>query len=189
MEPRDALLEANTGAPVPQNHPDSDVVVVTRFDTHDEIERWAAFDDVIMGGISLSRMELDPRGFGVFTGEVSLENSGGFASTRSTSREWGLGGARGLALRVRGDGHAYKVNARTAKGLSDWSWQGAFAPTSDAWSTVRIPFEAFVPRRRGETLDGVGPVPPEAIRRLGLLIADKQVGPFRLEIEWLGYYR
>ncbi|MCY2959060.1 MAG: CIA30 family protein [Planctomycetota bacterium] len=170
------------------NRPDSDIAVIARFDGPAEVARWSAFDDVVMGGVSASRMTFDAGGHGTFTGEVSLENNGGFASVRSNSRDWGLAGARGLVLRVRGDGHTYKVNARTNDGFDGGSWQCAFPTTRDAWTTVRIAFADFVPRLRGRTTDA-GPLPPAEVRTLGLLITDKQAGPFRLDVEWIGVWR
>lgn len=47
------------------------------------VARWSAIDDVVMGGISHSRLDHDPAGHGVFAGVVSLERNGGFASVRS----------------------------------------------------------------------------------------------------------
>lgn len=169
------------------DRPESDIDVVARFDAP-EVARWSAFDDVIMGGVSASAMHVGANDRGVFAGEVSLENNGGFASVRSSPREWRLAGARGLALRVRGDGHVYKVNARTNDGTDGGSWQGAFETKRNEWITVRIPFEEFVPRFRGRTTDA-GPLPAAGVRTLGLLITDKQAGPFRLEIEWIGAWR
>ncbi|MDZ4772292.1 MAG: CIA30 family protein [Planctomycetota bacterium] len=171
------------------NHdrPEPDIDVVARFDRA-EVARWSAFDDVIMGGVSASKMSSGSDSSGVFAGEVSLENNGGFASVRSTPRAWGLTGARGIALRLRGDGHSYKVNARTDEGFAGGSWQGAFTTRRDEWTTVRIPFADFVPRLRGRTID-VGPLPLADVRTLGLLITDKQDGPFRLEVEWIGVWR
>lgn len=166
--------------------PEPDVTVLARFDAA-EVARWSAFDDVIMGGVSSSRMSGED-GHGVFTGVVSLENEGGFASVRSSARDWGLGGARGLVLRVRGDGQRYKVNARTNDGMAGGSWQGAFATRKGEWITVRIPFAEFVPRLRGQSIDA-GPLDPAAVRTLGLLITDKQAGPFRLDVAWIGVWR
>lgn len=169
------------------NRPEPDVEVIARFDAA-EVARWEPLDDVVMGGVSASEMYVGANDRGVFAGHVSLENNGGFASVRSTSREWGLAGASGLALRVRGDGQKYKVNARTNDGLSQASWQGEFLTQRNEWTTVRLPFADFVPRFRGREIDA-GPLPLAEVRTLGLLIGDKQAGPFRLEIEWIGAWR
>ena len=52
------------------------------FDFNDEmsIQQWQIEDDVVMGGRSDGNFRLDDSGYGVFEGEVSLENNGGFSS-------------------------------------------------------------------------------------------------------------
>lgn len=182
-EPRPSTMEPNVTS---KSDPAPDVAILARFDAQ-EVARWSAFDDVIMGGVSASRMSFEAE-HGVFSGLVSLENEGGFASVRSTPRDWGLDGARGLALRVRGDGKTYKVNARTNDGTAGGSWQGTFTTAAGEWITVRLPFTEFVPRMRGRPLDA-GPLDPAAVRTLGLLITDKQAGPFRLDVAWVGAWR
>lgn len=183
----DGPTRTRTDTAMNDARPEPDIDVRARFDAA-EVARWMPFDDVIMGGVSSSRMESAAADRGVFSGVVSLENQGGFASVRSTARDWGFTGARGVALRVRGDGRTYKVNARTNDGTDGGSWQGSFTTRRDEWITVRIPFADFVPRLRGRTIDA-GPLPPTEIRTLGLLITDKQAGPFRLEVEWIGAWR
>ena len=43
---------------------------------------WRQTNDDVMGGVSTSRMTIDKNGHGVFLGNVSLDNNGGFAMTR-----------------------------------------------------------------------------------------------------------
>jgi monofunctional biosynthetic peptidoglycan transglycosylase len=50
---------------------------------------------------------------------------------------------------------------------------------------VRLPFLAFAPTFRGRVLSGAPPLDPGAVRRLGLLISDRQAGPFALELAWI----
>ena len=50
------------------------------------------------------------------------------------------------------------------------------------WQEVRLPFRDFVPTYRGEILDGFQSLYSQEIRSLGLMISDKQVGYFNLEI-------
>ena len=44
---------------------------------------WMAINDVVMGGLSTSKLEATGFATAVFSGYVSLENNGGFASARS----------------------------------------------------------------------------------------------------------
>ena len=78
------------------------------------LARWEIVNDGVMGGVSRSRLTVANR-TGVFAGEVSLENSGGFASVRSRPESLPAAGATGFLVRVRGDGHRYKFTARQGR--------------------------------------------------------------------------
>ena len=56
------------------------------------------------------------------------------------------------------------------------------------WQEVRLPFRDFVPTYRGGILEGFQSLDSQEIRSLGLMISDKQVGNFHLEIVWIGVY-
>ena len=43
----------------------------------------------------------------------------------------------------------------------------------------------FVPSFRGRVLSGEPPLDPAKVASLGILISDKQAGPFQLEIAWI----
>ena len=149
---------------------------------------WAPVDDVVMGGVSRSELRPTAEGTAVFRGTVSLEHDGGFASVRSGAVEFALGGSAGLALRVRGDGRAYKLQLRTDAAFDGVAYQARFTPPAGAWETVRLPFLAFAPTFRGRVLSDAPPLDPGAARRLGLLISDRQAGPFALELAWIAAF-
>jgi len=74
------------------------------FSLPDEETRWEIVNDEVMGGISRSTMTITPDKTGVFQGELSLDNYGGFASVRILPRDFKLDGCDGLILHVKGDG-------------------------------------------------------------------------------------
>ena len=65
---------------------------------------WQTVLDGVMGGLSTGRIEAGNGGTMKFSGELSLENNGGFSQVRTSVPEGLLAGARGLLLRVKGDG-------------------------------------------------------------------------------------
>jgi len=70
------------------------------FDFHqDGGPRWHAINDGVMGGVSQGRARITGDGVLVFSGVVSLENNGGFASIRSEPSPLQIRGARGIKLR------------------------------------------------------------------------------------------
>ncbi len=158
-------------------------------DAAEEAREWRSVDDVVMGGRSSSQLAWERPGLAVFRGHVSLENRGGFASVRSAMGAYDLEGQRGIALRVRGDGKAYKLSLRTDGRFDGVSYQARFTTAAGKWQTIRLPFAAFRPTYHGRVLGPGSPLVPSSVRSFGLLISEGQEGPFRLEIGWIGAYR
>ncbi|MCX5746719.1 MAG: CIA30 family protein [Proteobacteria bacterium] len=144
-----------------------------------EVARWRAVDDVVMGGQSTSAM-LAGDGIGSFAGEVSLAQGGGFASLRRGDEPIDLSACDAIELRVRGDGHRYKLNLRTSTAFDDVVYQAAFATQPGVWLTVVLALADFTPRFRGRP--AAGQLDPARVCSLGLLVSDRQAGPFRLEL-------
>jgi NADH dehydrogenase [ubiquinone] 1 alpha subcomplex assembly factor 1 len=151
-------------------------------------EPWRNIDDVVMGGLSSSEMVIED-GVAVFRGDVSLDNYGGFASVRSEPADHDLSAFDGLVLRVRGDGKRYKVRLRTTGAFDGPSYQATIEPAPGEWQEIMIPFREFEPVFRGRRLPDHPPLDPGEVKTIGLLIADKQAGAFRLELEWIAGYR
>ena len=144
------------------------------------IAEWFSVDDRVMGGVSSSRVLASADGL-VFTGDLSLEQNGGFASIRTRPRDYGLAGTQALVLRVRGDGKTYKLGIRTDEAFDGVQYQAQFHTRTAAWEDIRLPLARFEPRFRGRPVPAP-PLDPARIRTFGLLIADRQAGPFRLEV-------
>lgn len=140
---------------------------------------WSAIGDVVMGGISRSRLDHDPAGHASFSGVVSLEHNRGFASVRSPLLALGAPGATAYLLEVRGDGQRYKLNLRTDEAFDGVSYQAAFV-APPAWTTIHLPLGEFRPSFRGRAVPDAPPLDPARVRQVGLLIADRQAGPFAL---------
>ncbi len=158
------------------------------FDFEDGAAPWPSIDDVVMGGVSRSEMALDG-GTAVFRGRLSLENNGGFASVRSRPKAWDLAGFEGLVLRVRGDGRTYGFRLRTSRSFDGVSYQASFTAPEGRWQEVRLPFDGFEPVFRGRRVPGYPTLEPAEIQTFGLILADKNPGSFRLEIDHISAYR
>jgi len=120
-----------------------------------------------------------------FTGEVSLENNGGFASVRSRPSELDLSEYSGVLIRVRGDGKRYAMNIQTNVPIRAGSYRCKFDTVRDQWVEIYFPFGDFRATSFGVELPDAPPLDPGNIRSFGLLISDKQTGPFRLEVDWI----
>lgn len=154
------------------------------FSQPDAVRPWRVVNDDVMGGVSTSQF-LWMEGVAVFTGTVSLENNGGFASVRTQPGQYDLTGTDAFVIRVRGDGRRYKFTVRTEGRYNAALYQASFEARQGEWQEIKLPFSQFTPTWRGRTLRDVPPLDPAKVNSVGFLIADKQAGPFRLEIDWI----
>ena len=151
--------------------------------------KWRITDDRVMGGRSQGKFEITNQGTMRFSGNLSLENNGGFSSVRSGGVSFDLSDSEGLALRVKGDGRKYQLRLGTEARYRSWdvSFSAGFQTKKDTWVNVRIPFSDFKAGFRGRSLDQVS-FDPSKIRRLGILLGDKKPGRFEVEIDSISAY-
>lgn len=167
---------------------DSPEIMIIDFTDTLTVSNWEAVDDRIMGGCSQSQpQQIDKVGLR-FSGTVSLENNGGFASIRSTPDNFDLGQYTGLIIRLRGDGKSYKLSLRTDLFFDGVSYQTTFATERGTWQEISLPFEDFIPTHHGIKLSTVAPMDLSNIKSFGLFIADRQEGSFQLDIACIKGY-
>ena len=144
------------------------------------VATWTTVNDPVMGGRSTSTVAFGDGGL-VFSGDISLENNGGFASARGPV-DPGLGrlasGATSLRVAAQGDGKTYVLKVETGQ---PWSYIQRFSTQAGVQRTYELPVGGFQPV--GRFLDPVPiapPLDPSIISRVAIYILDKQEGPFRL---------
>ncbi len=151
-----------------------------RFDSV-ETKHWTVVNDSVMGGVSSSRFyhELS---YGVFEGEVSLENNGGFASVRRViSPEFNNGGI--IRLVVKGDGRRYQFRLKTHHLYEGAAYVAEFTTKHNKWQQIQFSEKDFTPRYRGRYVSGAPKLKFGDARQVGLLIADKVAGKFKLQVK------
>ncbi|MEM1350525.1 MAG: CIA30 family protein [Myxococcota bacterium] len=150
----------------------------------ESVDAFHPVDDRVMGGVSRSAMRRSDSGHALFTGTLSLEHNGGFASVRSCGVELDLSEEDALILRVRGDGKRYKLRLHDDR-LDDVSFQSSFGTEAGVWIEVELPLDEFRPVWRGRAVPRAKPLDRSRVAMVGLMISDKQVGEFTLELDWL----
>lgn len=192
IPPGHAADKTITNTPSPQGvssmHEQRELIIFD-FNRQDELNQWRPVNDTVMGGISDSSMKMAEAGVLSFTGTVSLENNGGFASLQSRPSQYDLSGYQGISLRIRGDGKRYKFSAKSNEYLDSVRYEAAFSTEKDRWMTVTIPFSTLKPTFRGMMLTNEPPLNSGAIKSFSLLISDKQEGAFKLAIDWIKAYQ
>ena len=144
------------------------------------VAAWTTVNDPVMGGRSTSTVTFGDGGL-VFSGDISLDNNGGFASARGPiDPEIGRGatGATSLSVRALGDGKTYVLKVDTGQ---PWSYVQRFSTVAGTRRTYDLPVGGF--QSVGmflNPLPDASPLDPSTISRVALYILDKQQGPFQL---------
>jgi NADH dehydrogenase [ubiquinone] 1 alpha subcomplex assembly factor 1 len=159
--------------------------MLIEFSDTEEVSRWSAINDDVMGGISKGRIELSAAATALFCGQLSLESNGGFASIRRRSNNYNLNGCNGVILKVKGDSRTYQFRVKTDDQYDGVAYRSLFATDARQWQIITLPFESFSASFRGRPVPDASVLRPEQIRQIGFLLADKQPGLFRLEIAWI----
>ncbi len=132
--------------------------------------RWRAVSDQVMGGASEAKIDLtalDGRPCLRLTGDVRLENDGGFIQASldlvASGETLDASALRGIQLVARGNSERYSLHLRTADTKRPWqSYRARFVASTD-WRMIELPFTDFMPHRLDTALN------LKRLRRLGLV--------------------
>ena len=114
-----------------------------------EFQHWITINDDVMGGISQSCIDQSPEATAVFSGHLSLEHNGGFASIRRRANRYHLNGCNGIMLKVKGDGRTYQFRVKTDEQYDGIAFRTLFASDIHQWQTLNLPFDSFSTSFRG----------------------------------------
>jgi NADH dehydrogenase [ubiquinone] 1 alpha subcomplex assembly factor 1 len=151
----------------------------------DPAQKWQVVNDGVMGGVSDGRFRITPDKTMEFSGRLSLENNGGFASVRTKPTDQAIKAGDTLVVRVKGDGREYVLNIYTKSRRMAFSYRAPLPTTKDEWTEVPVPLDKFIPTAFGRRVQGMGPVEPDQINSLGFMLSDKKPGLFKLEVGWV----
>lgn len=185
--PAGADATTTTSAPAPSSTPAAENpgsgVPLLSLDAGD-VARWTTVNDPVMGGRSTSNVAYGDGGL-VFSGTLSLENNGGFASARSPE-DADIGrratGATSIRVQAMGDGKTYVLKVGAAG--QPWAYIQRFPTEAGVQRTYELPVGAFQPV--GMRFDPAPQAPatldPSSISEVSVYILDKQQGPFAITI-------
>lgn len=185
MVPLALLLPAGISKSLADEHAAVNEKMLFAFEAEEPANRWYAVNDTVMGGVSAGGCRVTDDGTLEFSGSVSLENNGGFASVRVGTEPLDLSGCDELVMRVRGDGQRYALSVQTDYRIMAGAYYFDFQPAAGQWEEVRVPLRALQARSFGRPLTRAPILNSRDIQALGFMISDKQAGPFRLEIDWI----
>lgn len=154
--------------------------VIFDFNKKSDLKGWKIVDDVVMGGSSSGTFTLNEEGFGVFEGNVSIENNGGFSSLRYRFPKIETKKQDKVVIKLKGDGKAYQFRVK-AKSGDYYSYIIPFE-TSGEWEELEISLKDMYPSFRGRKLDQPN-FDHEAIEEITFLIGNKKNESFKLLID------
>tara|TARA_Y100000746_G_C15409267_1_gene409661 strand:- start:511 stop:1005 length:495 start_codon:yes stop_codon:yes gene_type:complete len=147
------------------------------------VKNWNIVNDDVMGGISRSNLSINDENNLMFSGYLSLENNGGFASSRLSIKKKNLKGVKSFKLKIKGDGNIYKLRLRQDYRRASYSCD--FKSLENKWIEISLPIENFEATWRGYSYSDYPDLDIEKINSLGIQISDKQEGEFELEIKYI----
>jgi len=149
--------------------------------------KWRIVNDGVMGGLSSSKVNVEDAKI-IFSGNVSLENNGGFASLRSPIKDYNFENFSGIEIKIKGDGKRYSISMKETTYFSGYFYTSTFETKKDEWVTIKIPFDQFKLYYFGKEIKSDKKIPLNNIKEISLLIGDKQSGSFKTELDYIKLY-
>ena len=152
------------------------------FTTQAVVANWSVQNDTVMGGVSESSSTWVDKQL-VFSGNLSLENNGGFVSCFGPVDEKLpslMNGSTAIRLRATGDGKTYLFQLRSDDGTN---YVQRFTSTAQKDQVYVLPLSDFtsVDWRLAEIADAPA-METSNIYQMGIYLVDKQTGPFIIAI-------
>lgn len=153
---------------------------IIKCSTLSSTDNWIVSDDIVMGGKSSSSFSIDPLGNGVFQGEVSLQNNGGFSSVQYRFDSISVVAYNHVCIKIKGDGKKYqfRIKASTADAHS---YIHLFE-TSGEWQEICIPLNDMYPTFRGRKV-AIANFNQNYIEAFTFLIGNKREEHFTLLVD------
>lgn len=142
-----------------------------------------------MGGVSQGQHRLrviDGRKCIHLTGEVSLENNGGFIQVALPLTGGGepldVSSYQGIRISVRGNNARYYIHLRSSQTQRPWQYYAAEFLATEEWRTLELPFSSFKPENLRDGLD------PAKLLRIAIVGAWKEYS-VDVAVSRLEFYR
>ena len=155
-------------------------VALFDFSADSEISNWRVVDDVVMGGRSSGNFSLTDDGHAKFSGNVSIENNGGFSSLRYNFDGIKTSGFEFIVLKIKGDGKSYQFRLKDTDSQRH-SYIYTFT-TNGLDQEINIPLKSFYPSFRGYRLN-IPNFDADQIEQIAFLIGNKTKELFSLKIK------
>lgn len=147
---------------------------------------WIVINDGVMGGKSEGKLTFTDTTL-IFTGEVSLENNGGFTSLKSAYEDFKLDSAQRIEIKYRLEGQSIALYMEGSNGFAD-PYIKATLDVTEGWKTVELEWNEFRQFDFGRPTGGV--ISNDFIsdvKYLGFITGEKRKGSFRFEVAYINF--
>jgi NADH dehydrogenase [ubiquinone] 1 alpha subcomplex assembly factor 1 len=152
------------------------------FQQSQELDNWVIVNDTVMGGRSSTLLDINDS-YLSFSGTLSLENNGGFASIRRVYNGKAWLSDKPIQIQVKGDGREYQLRFRTNQRVDGVHYVASFKTKADEASVFQFNQSDFVPQFRGRIVRDAPALDFANIEQVGLMLADGNPGEFILLVE------
>jgi len=155
-------------------------IILFDFTNTASLEDWRIVDDGVMGGKSAGNLYINDNGQGVFEGDISLENYGGFSSIRYYFDALTVENYTKVVLLVKGDSKDYQFRIK-ADSDNYYSYVSTFSTNGD-WQEIEIVLKDMYPTFRGRRLNKPN-FSEKNMESISILIGNKKEEHFALLID------
>jgi len=146
-----------------------------------ELDNWVIINDTVMGGRSQAKLGLDKH-YLIFSGELSLQNNGGFASIRRISPNIDWSANKLVQIKVKGDGRRYQFRLRSNANMDGVAYVAQFNTIENTEQTIVFGLNDFTASFRGRVIPSAAKLNFDDVKQLGFMLADKTSGKFVLSV-------
>jgi NADH dehydrogenase [ubiquinone] 1 alpha subcomplex assembly factor 1 len=154
--------------------------LIYKFSDARKASDWQIINDGVMGGLSKSDLQITKEGNGLFSGQISLKNYGGFASMRYRFDQKETSQFSKFVLKIKGDKKRYQF--RVKRSVRDAHSYIYYFETNEEWQDIEIPFDQMYASFRGQRLNYPN-FPGEKMQEISFLIGNKKEENFILLID------
>ena len=134
----------------------------------EDTTRWRITNDSVMGGKSQSKV-IVAQGCALFTGEVSLENNGGFTSIFHPITPLAAN-QKSITIDIQGDGHVYQLRLVTIVDGYRLSYKHEFSTRLNKRQQMTFKLSDFQASFRGRNIANAPKLKSEDIVEVGFLL-------------------
>jgi hypothetical protein len=146
----------------------------------ENLDSWRITNDGVMGGKSKGRFLLK-KNQGLFTGDISLDNNGGFSSV-FRKLEPLSSDLETVTIDVQGDGLTYQLRIIVNLDGYRLAYKHNFNTVAGQRQKLTFTLTDFQASFRGRILTDVPLLQSEDIRQVGFLVTRKRAGKFFLSV-------